>query len=257
MPVPVPGGGTAGAWAALAHGEGGARPGRPAGGGYGSAWGMAGCAGEGGCCADRSGFRSPAPRAPGPGPASLHPLGHVRVGELDLAVGRARVGELVPRVGVAQVPREAGHLGGKFKVAVPLGHDLRGEERRGGGGSEGPQQRGRSGRRPWVTLPSQGTHGTGQVRGVPAPARWLQAPSCHSWAWQPRPALLCVPRAPPPPAVPSRGLGREWGAGGGLDAKGSGWICGSACAPSSMRSAGALLDPPCLREACRPPAFCR
>lgn len=57
--------------------------------------------------------------------ASLHPLGYVRVGALDLLVSGARVRELVPSVGVIQVSPEAGHFRRKFETSVSLGHDLK------------------------------------------------------------------------------------------------------------------------------------
>ena len=55
---------------------------------------------------------------------SAEALGHVGVGQLDLAVGCAGVGELVPGIGVLQVPPETRHLSREIVVAVLLGHNL-------------------------------------------------------------------------------------------------------------------------------------
>lgn len=53
------------------------------------------------------------------------PLGHILVGELDLAVGRARVGELFPAVGVVQVAPHPLELGRDVVVPVLLRDHLR------------------------------------------------------------------------------------------------------------------------------------
>uniref|UniRef100_A0A480J3Z9 Chloride intracellular channel protein 5 n=1 Tax=Sus scrofa TaxID=9823 RepID=A0A480J3Z9_PIG len=62
--------------------------------------------------------------AGGPRSGAAQALGHVGVGQLNLAVGRAGVGELVPGVGVFQVPPQTRHLRREIVVAVFLGHDL-------------------------------------------------------------------------------------------------------------------------------------
>ena len=59
-----------------------------------------------------------------PSSGSAEALGHVRIGQLDLAVGRAGVGELVPGVGVLEVPPQTRHLSREIVVAVFLGHNL-------------------------------------------------------------------------------------------------------------------------------------
>ena len=59
-----------------------------------------------------------------PSSGSAEALGHVRIGQLDLAVGRAGVGELIPGVGVLEVPPQTRHLSREIVVAVFLGHNL-------------------------------------------------------------------------------------------------------------------------------------
>ena len=59
-----------------------------------------------------------------PSSGSAEALGHVRVGQLDLAVGRAGVGELIPGVSVLEVPPQTRHLSREIVVAVLLGHNL-------------------------------------------------------------------------------------------------------------------------------------
>lgn len=59
-----------------------------------------------------------------PSSGSAEALGHIRIGQLNLTVGRAGVGELVPGIGVLKVPPQARHLSREIVVAVFLGHSL-------------------------------------------------------------------------------------------------------------------------------------
>lgn len=84
--------------------------------------------------------------AGGPRSGAAQALGHVGVGQLNLAVGGAGVGELVPGVGVFQVPPQTRHLRREIVVAVFLGHDLQqrwqdGDDVKAGSESRGRRQR--------------------------------------------------------------------------------------------------------------------